>query len=511
MPVVQKVRIFLFQRDLRLVDNTGLLAAAEHCREDGSCILPLFIFDDHQISNKNKWRSPSCQTFMIQSLLELNEDLMKLDSKLILLHGDPAEIFKSVVKAAGIDNIAGVYMHIDMTPFSKERRKNIRNVCEAAGIDYYELHDYLLLDEFIWTDKGETSPYKIFGPFYRATRRLKVREVAGGNREIKNIPLCSAAAGKNFFKEFMAAKVGRIVKSAEEFLPNSKEEEVNIKYISGGRAAGLAILSNLDDDHFNKYHSGRDDLTSALGGTHLSAYIKFGTISIREVFAAINSHIKNTAAREAMRRQLYWRDFFYNLLWSDPNSLSSSYNEAFEGVKWVTDAAEVRRRLTLWKEGRTGFPIVDAAMMEIKSTHYMHNRARLIVASFLTKDLLLYWRLGEKYFAKQLVDYDPAINNLNWQTVLGCGPFALKWFRIMNPWRQSAEHDSSAAYIKRWLPQLADIPAEHLHNWHEHWKEYDLKKIGYYRPILDHSRQKEEVIKRFKKALSKSGRGEDEY
>jgi deoxyribodipyrimidine photo-lyase len=534
---VQKIRIVLFQRDLRLDDNTMVLAAAEHALEGDDIILPLFIFDPHQIDEtKNKWRSAACQTFMIESLLDLQLNLEENSAALMTIYGDPAAVLSSIISST---EISAVYLHIDFTPFSKERRSKIEKVCKKFGVEYFEYQDYLLLDELINTGKqtaeddtsraeltalpGNKHPYKIFGAFYKAIKLKKVRNIDKKQQQIllKKTPWMSPAAAKKFIKSFIGT-AGRMCKITE-FMP---EKMINSdKEISkGGRYNALKLLKKILDNKENsieKYAIKRDELSyndtledvlfNKKSGenynfitSHLSAYIKFGCVSIREVYHFFKENIKNSKSRKSLLRQLYWRDFFYNLIWSDPYALDSSYNQVFEKIAWISDPAEVKRRLLIWKEGRTGFPIVDAAMHEIKNSNFMHNRGRLIAASFLTKDLLIYWRHGEKYFSKQLIDYDPAINNLNWQTVLGCGPFALKWFRIMNPWRQSEKYDPEAKYIKKWLPQLKDIPADHLHNWYEYWQNYDLKKIKYYKPILDHKRQKDVIISKFKKVIKRA-------
>ena len=218
----------------------------------------------------------------------------------------------------------------------------------------------------------------------------------------------------------------------------------------------------------------------------LSAYIKFGCISIREVYKKFKSNVK-------IIRQLIWRDFYANILFEYPNVLHQAMKEKYRKIKWNHNV----QYLNAWKEGKTGFPIVDAAMRELNETGFMHNRGRLIVSSFLIKTLLINWQEGEKYFATRLIDYDPASNNGNWQWGASTGVDSQPYFRIFNPWLQSKTHDPDCAYIKKWIPELKDIPNKEIHKWYNYCNNYT--KLKYLFPIVDFDKQKKLSLKMYAK------------
>jgi deoxyribodipyrimidine photo-lyase len=261
----------------------------------------------------------------------------------------------------------------------------------------------------------------------------------------------------------------------------TKFTKINKNILSqGGRSAGLKVLDSALKTQ--KHYSKTRDILS-IHTSLLSPYIKFGCVSIREVFHKFRT-IKD------LTRQLIWREFYMNILYAHPHVLGHAMKPNYNKIRWRTNA----RYLHAWKTGNTGFPIVDAGMRQLNTTGYMHNRARLIVASFLTKTLLIDWREGEQYFAQKLVDYDPASNNGNWQWIASTGADSQPYFRIFNPYNQSAEVDEDAIYIKTWIPELKDIPAKEIHNWYKYHTEY---KIHYPAPIVDYSVQKEKAIEMY--------------
>jgi len=223
--------------------------------------------------------------------------------------------------------------------------------------------------------------------------------------------------------------------------------------------------------------------------TRLSAFNKFGCISVREAFHAIKS---KCGINSGIIGQYIWRDFFYTLSYHHPEIYEKSLNPKYQKIKWSGSSAE----LTKWKEGKTGYPIVDACMQEINTTGYMHNRGRLIVSNFLIRMLHIDWREGEKYFAQMLYDYDPAQNNFGWQiSAFTSGTESRPVNQtIMNPWIQSHSFDSDASYIKKWLPQLKDVPAADLHKWGERWEKYK-EKVDYPAPMVDYNKEKERSLK----------------
>jgi deoxyribodipyrimidine photo-lyase len=238
-------------------------------------------------------------------------------------------------------------------------------------------------------------------------------------------------------------------------------------------------------DRVSDYEATRNTLSDQT--TMLSAYTKFGNISVREVYYAFKEKL-DKAASESLIRQLLWRDFYAQLLNEYPDLLFHPMKEQYSKIKWSSS----QRLLDAWENGVTGFPIVDAGMREMAATGYMHNRARLIAGSFLPKTLFINWQKGEAHFARSLVDYDPASNNGNWQWVAGTGSDSQPYFRILNPFLQSAKYDPDAEYIKKWVPELADVPAKDIHKWDKTHNEYE--NVDYPAPIVDYAKQKDKVL-----------------
>jgi len=243
------------------------------------------------------------------------------------------------------------------------------------------------------------------------------------------------------------------------------------------------------------YDATRDFLRNSTTG--LSAAIKFGCISIREIYHAF---LAKYGRNFGLIRELIWREFFAHVLHNFPEVLSGSYQPKFRKISW-RNGLGAQSDLKAWKEGRTGFPVVDACMRQLNSTGYMHNRGRMIVANFLVKTLLINWRLGEQYFAQKLTDYDPASNNGNWQGISGTGVDMKPYFRDMNPWIQSAKFDQDAVFIKKWVPELAEVLPNDIHKWSVSHTLEKYKGIKYAKPIVDYDEQKEKMLDMYEKAL----------
>jgi deoxyribodipyrimidine photo-lyase len=271
----------------------------------------------------------------------------------------------------------------------------------------------------------------------------------------------------------------------------------------GGRTVGLALLKSVGT-RTQLYATTRNTLSHHT--SELSAYNKFGCLSIREVYYEVQAQIKG-ANREGLIRQLYWRDFYYRVAWYHPNVLSNKKNRNFkpdygkvawysrlrtDNVSYVIPTKLALKQFKAWCEGQTGIPIVDACMRQLNTTGFMHNRGRLIVSGFLIKNLHWSWEDGELYFAKHLYDYDPAQNNGGWQWSSGSGTDSQPYFRILNPWKQGLDHDPDAIYIKQWVPELAKVPAEQIHAW---YKYYQYTSVNYPQPMIDVSESVEETRK----------------
>ena len=263
----------------------------------------------------------------------------------------------------------------------------------------------------------------------------------------------------------------------------------NILVNGGIKLAKLRLLTAVKNQ--KNYDNTRDFFECKT--THLSAYIKFGCISIRDVYHAFKNKF---GLEHGLIRELIWREFFAHVLYGYPEVVGKSYQPKYRNLKWSNS----EKNIDSWKKGLTGFPMVDACMRELNTTGYMHNRGRMTTASFLIKTLLIDWRIGEQYFAQQLTDYDIASNNGNWQGISGTGVDMKPYFRDMNPWIQSSKFDKDAKYIKKWVPELENVNASDIHMWDEKHKLEKYKDVKYPKPIVDYYSQKEKMLEMYKSA-----------
>ncbi len=441
--------LFIFRRDLRIVDNISLNMAAEKCK----ILYPIFIFSPSQVSSSNKYKSIASVEFMIQSLEDLHE---QTDDKLSFFYGDNITILKKLIEKF---NITYVSYNIDYSPFAIDRDFKIIQLCLKLNVVCEYNHDYYL------TIPGSIKPYQKFTPYYHVAASKRVEQ-----------PLRTK---KYTFKS--ATSEISLDTASKKFCGKGVAELA----VHGGRKLALERMHKTSNSlkHYSTIHDNLSKETSML-----SAYIKFGCISIREVYKAFHG---NTP----FIRQLYWRDFYAQILYYFPNVLGHALKPQYDKINWHHNS----NWFSKWCDGETGFPIVDAGMRQLNTTGYMHNRARLIVSSFLVKTLLIDWRHGEKYFASKLVDYDVASNNGNWQWTAGSGADAQPYFRIFNPWRQAEEHDPDCMYIKKWIPELTDVPNDAIFNWDTYWIDY--KNTKYCKPICNYSEQKEKALKMYNDGL----------
>lgn len=449
--------LFIFRRDFRLTDNTALLLASKKCEK----IYTIFIFTPEQVTDKNRFKSDISIAFMIGALGELAKEIRKKGGQLVTLFGENDNVVEKCIDTWGID---AVYWNKDYTPYAKKRDASVEKICKEKGIDVCISDDYYLNPPgTILTGAGTSylkyTPYmnKSFAKGFRSPSSARPQFLSRSTKKINGKELSLKEAESNF------------VETNQELVETFKREKA------------LEILKKASQ--FKNYHQTRNDLE--LPTTRLSAPIKYGIISIREVAKAFKSN-------RDLLRQLVWRDFYAQILNAEPQVLGSALKPQYNNIKWVGSHAHFVK----WCKGETGFPIVDAAMREMNETGYMHNRGRLIVASFLIKTLLVDWQKGEKYFATRLVDYDPSSNNGNWQWVASTGADSQPYFRIFNPWSQSKEHDPEATYIKHWVPELAEVPAKCIHTWNECAAEF--KGIDYPKPIVDYKEQREKALKMYK-------------
>ena len=463
--VTYQLSIFIFRRDLRLSDNTGLIKAMENSER----VIPLFICTPTQLSDQNKYKSSNAIQFMIESLHDLDQQIHKSKTgcSLWVTYGDELAILKKIYSKIKYN---AIYINADYTPYAISRDKLIENFCWSKSIDFHSETDILLTDT-LETRAKNGNTYRIFTQFYNTSLKLEIRKPRRNNHN--NF--------KSLITDFSTWKINKIDKYLLE--KNFYQLNPNLA-IRGGRFFGLGGLSKIAK--FKTYSKTHDVMS--INTTRLSPHNKFGTISIREVYTAFKTKAKSAD----LCKQLYWRDFYYYIgvhfkkqfyQWQHVTKISKNK------ISWQYN----RTYLVSWKNGRTGFPIVDAGMTELNTTGFMHNRGRLITSSFLSKDLLIDWKHGEQYFSQKLVDIDRAQNMGNWNWSSSFGLDSTPFLRILNPHTQSAKYDPQCLYIKKWLPELADIEPSHLHQWNKYYHLYP--DIDYPKPIIDHDVRRKLFIK----------------
>lgn len=473
------MNIFIFRRDLRTQDNVGLTNLIQDVPKSEK-VVPIFIFNKKQIDPKlNPYYSKNCVEFMVQSLESVQKDV-----KLHFYDTDnDIQVLEELHKHRG--GIKRIYFNIDFTPFAIKRDEAILEWCKAHNVVCKTFEDYTLLPLNTLTT-GAGTYFSVFTPFYR--------------KFLANISKVPKVTHTSLLKAKMYNG---------PYLGNVQPQEINVYYdknkndklfVKGGRDNALKILKKIKAKiHFENYDKDRD-YPSLDGTTRLSAYLKFGCVSIREAFETLRD---TYGLEHGLVRELIWRDFYANCLFNKPRVLNGqidsskgnfAFKEKYDDIKWETNDEWFKK----WCEGKTGVPLVDAAMRQLNTTGWMHNRCRMVVACFLVKDMLVDWREGERYFATQLVDYDPSSNNGGWQFCSSTGVDAQPYFRIFNPYTQSQKFDVEAKYIKQWVPELADVPAKDIHRWDLVNQVYQ-EKTTYPVPMLNHSAQSKKAKELYKR------------
>lgn len=450
------ISLFIFRRDLRLVDNTALNFALRNSKKVIAC----FIFDDRQIQ-AHLYKSKPAFHFMLQSLEDLVTQFKSISAELNFFDGVPDKVIENLHSQ---HKIQAVFFNRDYTPFSSQRDSEIANICQHLNIDLVVCAD-ALLNEPEQAVKNDGNAYKVFTAFYNNARKIAV-----------------ALPQKLAIGDFVRIDSTVTLEKITAF------DSFKTTTIQGGQSAALKQLATLK--RCADYANSRD-IPALQSTSQLSAHLKFGTVSVREVFYAIAQTLD---LEHPLARQLYWRDFLTHIGFHFPHVFGHAFIEKFDNLPWENDHAYFQA----WVEGKTGFPIVDAGMRELNQTGFMHNRVRMIAASFLTKDLRISWRWGERYFAQHLIDYDPCLNNGNWQWAASTGCDAQPYFRIFNPWLQQQKFDTNCEYIYRWIPELRVVPVKIIHKWEQKYygKFYPM-------PIVNHSEESKLTKVFFKNAAEK--------
>lgn len=473
--------IHWFRRDLRLRDNLALSAA----QKSGYPVLPVFVLEPSLYSSVRA--SIPRLAFLLEALRSLDQSLRKLGSRLYVIRGDARNVLPVLVQ---LQDAVGLYLNRDYSPFALKRDIEVE---AAVNSPVYRFDDALLVfPGGILTESG--SPYSVFTPFKKKWLQVKKQSVESlpGNTNWAVLP----------DSVYGVLDVLPVVPSVEDLFG---VETISLPIASEIEAQNR--LENFLAGRVYKYAEGRNLLAaSSLDDTYgsssfLSPYLRFGMLSPRQVYwgarrayASLGDGTVNRAPSqegvESWVSELIWREFYMHILFHFPHVLKSSFRPKYDRLVW----RHIPDELEAWKSGMTGYPVVDAAMRQLRAMGWIPNRARMIVASFLTKDLLISWQEGERYFMDCLIDGDPAANNGGWQWSAGTGTDAQPYFRIFNPIQQSKNFDPEGIYIRRWVPELRDIPLKHIHSPWE-WSR-GLKK--YPQPMVDHGFARERALSAYK-------------
>jgi len=433
----KKVSIFWFRRDLRLDDNFGLQEALKGKYE----VLPIFIFDK-QILKKLPKNDPRV-TFIFDTLQKMRKVLgEQFLGSLALYHGNPMNVFKALLQTY---DIQAIFANRDYEPYAKVRDKSIEQFFTRQNIPFHTLKDQVIFekDDIV---KGDGKPYVVYTP-YKNKWKAKF-----------NVGLLSSKDSEPYFKNLLS----------NIDAPNIKLSEMGFE-----RSATEVQDYTVSSELINNYEATRNFPAKDKGTSRLGPHLRFGTVSVRKMMQKAIAE-----ENEVFWNELIWREFFMQILWHFPHTANSAFRPKYDRIEWRNNEVEFEK----WKNGQTGYPLVDAGMRELNTTGYMHNRVRMLVASFLCKHLLIDWRWGETYFAEKLLDYDLSANVGNWQWAAGSGVDAAPYFRIFNPTTQIEKFDKQHEYIKKWVPEL--------------------QELTYPAPIVDHKMARERCLKVYKEAVA---------
>ncbi len=454
-----------FRNDLRLHDNTAL-AQATH---EADVLVPVFVFDE-RILRSPRTGAPRVR-FLLDCVERLARDLAARGNPLVLRRGDPRRVIPELLREMRADLLT---FNRDTTPYARRRDADVRTSAERLGVRVVASKDRVIFESHeVLTQAGE--PFAVFTPYRRAWQR-RLAEQPGLPCQLGAMP---------------GARPG----IASEPLPSLAAlgfRDDATKLPTGGESAARRRLARFLDAAVADYQTARD-LPAVDGTSRLSPYLRFGAISVRECFHAASeaSAADVRCARGAARWQdeLVWREFYAAILEAHPRVERESYQRVYDRIAWSSDDAA----FAAWCEGRTGYPIIDAGMRQLAQTGWMHNRVRMLVASFLVKDLWIDWRRGERFFFQRLVDGDPGSNNGGWQWSASTGTDAAPWFRIFNPVVQARRFDPDGVYVRRFVPELRDAPAEAVH---EPWRA-PLLNGAYATPIVRHDERRKLALSRY--------------
>ena len=431
------MNIFWFRRDLRLDDNAGLF----HALKDGDPVIPVFIFDTNILDDLDD-KSDARVNFIHDSLVNLNKQLAKSGSALHVYHGTPEEVFSTIITEFKVQK---VFTNGDYELYATERDNKITQQLAGKGITFHSFKDQVIFEKDEIT-KDDGTPYTVYTPYSRKWK---------------------SELNEFYIKEFPTEKYrGNYFKCDPKEIPSLQS--------IGFRKTTLKIPSKDVPDSLIKNYKKERDFPGVDGTSRIGIHLRFGTVSIRRLVG----HVKNLS--EVYLNELIWREFYQMVLFQFPHiGRGEAFKKEYDRIEWRNNENE----FSLWCEGKTGYPLVDAGMRQLNETGFMHNRVRMVTASFLSKQLLIDWRWGEAYFAKLLLDYDFASNNGGWQWSAGSGCDASPYFRIFNPTTQAKKFDPELKYITRWVPEI--------------------NSFDYPQPIVEHDYARKRCLEVYAKALRK--------
>lgn len=482
--------IHWFRRDLRIAGNHKLKDLVK--RYDGR-VIGIFCLDTNIINRPDF--SQSRFLFFLNTLNELRNEMKNLGGELLFIDENPEIFFNEFLEKTFTLKIDEVSWNEDYEPFALKRDSNIVKILKKKSINYTTGRDHLLIkpEEVL---KNDGTPYKVFTPFSKKwleifesdlvqSRLIRDREDLDNiikNKSLKiNFDIKNIVIQEQRFTESNSDKV-------LNNLINELTQKVNIKIPKAGHREAVNKILEFKSK-IESYAVSRD-VPSLKGTSGISIYLKNGSITISQVINLLNlkTYKIKKSSESVYLSELIWREFYYHILFHYPHVETKSFNPKYDELNWENS----KKLFEYWKNGKTGFPIVDAAMRQLNETGWMHNRLRMIVGSFLTKDLLIDYRWGEKYFMEKLLDGDLAANNGGWQWVSSTGVDASPYFRVFNPWLQGKKFDPNGDFIKKYIPELKNVKAEDLH------RPNDRLKAIYMEPIVDHDQQRFKILKLFK-------------
>lgn len=482
--------IHWFRRDLRIAGNPGL---QYNWKVNKGNVLGLFIFDSHFLSRADF--SHNRFGFFLNTLNSLKNELQGLGSDLLVLDSNAIDGMKDLLLKLSLQNshsLTTITFNRDYEPFARSRDKKITDLFKEKNIPIYNFRDHLIIEPHELL-KEDGTPYKVFTPFFNKwfqhlqnqnfserieNQKKYIYNYLNSKNECKN--------SKKFNLKWNDLKI-EVQDHLSDYLQKNKLK-LTVHLPKQGFAEAFIKITDFNQK-LKSYKIDRD-FPNVNGTSQVSTYLKNGSITTSQICAIMDLHKQGV---QQYLKELVWREFYYHIMYHFPQNEQNSFIPKYNQIKWDNNLVYFEK----WKNGLTGFPIVDAGMRQLKSTGWMHNRVRMIVASFLVKDLIIDWRWGEQYFMEQLLDGDLAPNNGGWQWCASTGCDPQPYFRIFNPESQSIKFDPEGEYIKNWIPELSQVPAKYIHNPQDYFKKFKLQST-YPEKIINHSVQRIRALQLYK-------------